>query len=401
MTQKFTSLLLISPDEELSTAVKRTIDDESIQVSEKIGTVVGLNGSAISAAASHDIVLFDADPSRPNELEAIRALSDARAPNSIMIALTKDDIPLSKAREFNRAGVDDVLLRSSIDEELGEQIQNWKDRQTAQLPAIWAGQSTEGKIVAVVQSRGGIGASTIAVNLADALQNRKGVFRKTPTAKVIVVDLDFQFGTIASLLDIEESDAMFRMAMDCTVPDLAFVEQCIVESDTGLFALTAPTRFGPLDSLKPDQISRILDLLRQKFDYIVVDLPRALVNWIEPVLAKSDRLLLATDVSVPSIRSSKKLIDFFLAENPNLDIEVVVNKEKKPLILASHHREAQKLLERDFGHWLPHDSHAAKELSDRGKPLSQVAPRSPLARSVRILAQDLMKVHPPRQTQSN
>ena len=47
------------------------------------------------------------------------------------------------------------------------------------------------------------------------------------------------------------------------------------------------------------------------------------------------------------------------------------------------------------------DGHAAKELSDRGKPLSQVAPRSPLARSLRVLAQDLMKVHPPRQVQGN
>ena len=135
------------------------------------------------------------------------------------------------------------------------------------------------------------------------------------------------------------------MAMEGTIPDAAFVEQAIVKTEKGLSVITAPARYGPLNAIQPDQIARLLDALRKSHDYIIVDLPHALVEWIDPVLSRTDKLMLTTDVVVPSVRATRKLMDFLLAEHPDLQIELVALQEKKPLVLGSHHRAAMELLD--------------------------------------------------------
>jgi pilus assembly protein CpaE len=106
--------------------------------------------------------------------------------------------------------------------------------------------------------------------------------------------------------------------------------------------------------------------------------------------------MLTTDVVVPSVRATRKLMDFFLAEHPDLQIELVALQEKKPLVLGSHHRAAMELLDRKFDHWVPNDRRAAKDALDRGKPLSDVCPRSALTKAVAKIALGTKAALPPR-----
>ncbi len=397
MSAKLTSLLLISKDESFHTALGSALPQADYSVTSQRSSVVGLNGSAARLASHHDIILFDWDQDDPASLSAAREMCDARAAGSMLIALAGQDLPLFKARQISRAGVDDVLPRDSLTDEIIPQIESWRLRQSAKLPAVWAGQATLGKVIAVAQARGGVGSSTLAVNLADVLQGDRGLLKRKVTNDVALVDLDFQFGSIAALVDVEESDAMWRMAMEGTVPDAAFIEQAIVKTSGGLSVLTAPSRFGPLNALTSKQIGAVLDELRKTHDYVVVDLPRALVEWIEPVLSRADKLLLATDVTVPSVRAARKLIDFYLLEHPGLSIEMVASHEKKPLVAASHHRAATELLQLPFSHWIPDDPKAAREALDRGKPLGEVAPRSRIARAIRGIGRATATTLAPRQ----
>ena len=153
--------------------------------------------------------------------------------------------------------------------------------------------------------------------------------------------------------------------------------------------LPAPSEFVPLDSITAPQVAAILDELRKGNDYVVVDLPRALVNWIEPVVDRADELIVVTDITVPSIRHCRRLVDFFTQDHLALPVEIVVNHQRKPLMTSSLQKEAAKALDRPLGHWLPDDPKAAGAAAGRGKPLSVVAPRSPLARSVSKLATDI------------
>ncbi|MDW4499974.1 AAA family ATPase [Sulfitobacter sp. D35] len=397
MLHDFTSLLLVTPDAALGATVAGLFPGETgIRVTPRISRLAELEGAVVSLAAQHDVILFDADAWDAADIDALERASAARTPNALLIALTPDDLSLASSRALGRAGADDVMPRGCVAEELAGTIESWRLRRAARLPAVWAGQATVGKVIAVTGSRGGVGKSTLAVNLADAMQCKKGFRNKTPTASVAVLDLDLQFGSVASLLDVDENDGLYRMAMEGSVPDREFVRACVETSRSGLTVLPAPTRFTPLDALQPEQISAILSLLCAEHDYVIVDMPSALVSWMEPVLARANRLFLATDITVPAVRTSRKLIDFYRAEQPGLQIEVVVTMEKKPLFLAQHHRAAIKLLDCEFHHWVPFDRKPARETLDRGKTVFEFAPHSALAKSIRSLAQATVKDLPLR-----
>jgi len=390
------SILIISPDEALRKTIRNALPETDFSITEKERSFVELNGSAGPLALRHDLVIFDAEEIDASAQAAIHTLSENRAPNAILIGVAHSDLPLTKVRELHRAGVDDILLRDTLDSEVAEVIKSWQSRRQAQLPALWNGHGLEGKVIAVAKARGGVGASTFAVNLADALLNKRGFFNKKAHNEVTIVDLDFQFGSIAALTDVDESDALWRMAVEETVPDDVFLDQALTKSEVGFSVLTAPSRYGPITAMTPEQIGLIIDLLRKRNDYVVIDLPHVLVNWIEPVLTRCDKLFLATDTSVTSIRAARKLIDFYIGEHPALDIEMVVTQERKPIIPASHHRAAAELLERPLAHWVPRDERWAREALDRGTPLLELAPRSVASKAIRSIARNMCSALPPR-----
>ena len=99
--------------------------------------------------------------------------------------------------------------------------------------------------------------------------------------------------------------------------------------------------------------------------------------------------LMVSDTSVPSIRQARRLIDTFAEEAMTLPIEMVVNFEKRPMVLRSHHKAAAKVLKRPLSHWLPSDPKTAREAIDRGVPVSQVAGRAGLTKGIQRLAKDV------------
>lgn len=249
----------------------------------------------------------------------------------------------------------------------------------------------EGQVIAVARSRGGIGATMLAVNLAHQLATIGSTRKSGPARRVALVDLDLQFGMVAGFLDLEPSPALYDMARDGGIPDDTFLDQSLQSTPDGLDVLCAPSAFAPLDALRPDQLRGLIEALQARYDYVVVDLPHALVDWVSPVLAHAGLMYLVTDLSVPSLQQARRLIDAYAEDNLALEIEIVVNHEARPLLPHRHHQEAARALERELRHWLPDDRRAAKEAADRGLPLGRVARHSSLAKAVGKLAQDRLK----------
>lgn len=382
------SILLISADGDIADSVNAALAEvPNAKIQREDASVSQLNGEAVKMAAAHDIVIFATDPSNAADMTAIEVLTDQRGRNTIYLALTDGDLPLSKARALSRAGVDDVLPYPVSESELVDQVQRWiEKRQAAKAVETGGTSKAPGKLIAVAQARGGIGATTVAVNLADQLLDRKGAFKKEASNKVCILDLDLQFGTVGDFLDIDEQEGLLQLAVESFTPDVSWVEQSLVRLDSGLAVMAAPQKFAPLDSLDPEQVAALVAALRSMFDYVVVDLPRALVSWIEPVLSEADMLMIVTDTSVPSIRATRRLMDFVLADSPSLPVEIVINREKKPMMLSSNHKEAAKALDTKFHHWIGNDPKAARESVDYGKPVSEISGRSDLAKGIAALA---------------
>lgn len=384
------NMLVISPDPQVTGQIGTALAAiPALKVDCETATLAQMNGRAAKLAAQYDIVLFQTGSEDDAELEAVRALAAARRPGGVILALAEDDISLSRARALSHAGVDEVIP-AGAGAELGAQV----SRLGLAAP-VQGGGGHHGRIIAVTQARGGIGATTVAVNLADRLARERRFLHRENRHPVALVDLDLQFGTVGSMLDLPEQDALLTLAQEGTLPDATFLRQSMHTTPGGISVLPAPGRFAPIDALRPEQVAAILDTLRQAHDYVIVDLPRALVGWIEPVLARADRVLVVTDTSVPAIRHCRRLIDFFQADNLALPVEIVVNREARSLSRAGLRRAAEKVLERKLGHWLPLDASAARTAADRGRPLSDVSASGRLSRAIARLAQDTRAALPP------
>jgi Flp pilus assembly CpaE family ATPase len=395
MNSETKKVLVITKNSDVSKHIGSALSPHSdIKLQSEDYTLPSLNGKAMAMAREHDVVLFTTDPKNERDVDAIRTLAKGNNSNTVFIALTSENISLAEARELGRAGATEVLPIQMPEAELSEQVHNWADKVHFDKSHVNSSSASSGKIIAVSQARGGIGSTTVAVNLADQLAASKGILNKEASNKVALVDLDFQFGTVGSFLDIKEQDGLLQLAQDQITPDSLFLKQAMVKLPSGLSVLTAPSKYAPIDALKSHQIKAMLDVLRSEYDFVIVDMPRALVEWVTPILENSDKLYLVTDSLVPSIRQARRLIDFFSECNLALPIELLINHESRPLFLAQHHKEAAKVLEREFEYWLPYDPKAAQAAVDHGKPISSVSPRSKLGKAFKTLAKDTQKAFP-------
>jgi Flp pilus assembly CpaE family ATPase len=393
MSSESRSIILISNEPHLSSEVGAALRAmPKVHLEEHSATLSELNGSAVQLAAQHDVVVFRTDPTSDHDIQAIGALRKELSARSVVLALSDASISLGDARRLTQAGVNEVLPYPLSMDELRRQIEHWTTpTPVPNLPAHYTGALRQGKVLAVAQARGGIGATTVAINLADGLVDRHGTFKKQPRNKVVLVDLDIQFGTVATSLDIDPSDALFQMAIDGEMPDALFLQQAIVKHSSGLSVLSAPARFSPLEALRGEQIGRLLDLLRREYDYVVVDLPRSLVDWVGAVIERTDLLFVVTDCAVASVRQTRRLIDFYTEEHLSLPIEVVMCRERKPIVYNRHVAEASKVLERSFKYWIPDDPRPARDALDRGVPLSVAAGRSQIAKAIGAMARGTLK----------
>jgi pilus assembly protein CpaE len=248
---------------------------------------------------------------------------------------------------------------------------------------------TDGRIILVAKARGGIGATTLAVNLALEMQ-LQGMKRSGAVGgRVALVDLDVQLGNAGSLLDLADRGGMLALAKLGPEPDAQAVRHAMVRHGSGLGVLAAPSTAIPFEAFDPLRIASILDALTTEHDVVVVDLPPALIDWLEPVLARAERLLMVTDLAVPSVMRARRIIALMTEDRPELPVDIVVAHERKPFRLGQSHRDAAEALGHPLRHWLPDETKLARQAMDRGEPLIQLAPRCGWSRAVRDMATEL------------
>jgi Flp pilus assembly CpaE family ATPase len=391
MTASTRSVLVISPDDSISRSVGTALlAHAQVKVDTRTATLSGLNGKAALIAGGYDMVIFQTRPDDAGEIAAIETLSRSRGDDLLLVALADGNITLQQVRDLNRAGVADVLPIPVASRDLGAQIARLDRAGQTAAPG-----AALGRVIAVTQARGGAGSTTVAVNLADQLAAPRGRGRRARQDRVALVDMDLQYGTVGSYLDLPEQDALLQLAQSGAVPDATFLDQATARTSRGVQVLPAPSRFAPLDSLRSDQVAAIIDGLRATNDYVIVDLPRALVGWIEPIVQRADELIIVTDIAVSSVRQCRRLIDFFTADHLSLPVSVVVNRARKPFLPSRLQREAERVLQRPVDQWLPPDARAAAAAADRGEPLATVSPRGSLSRAMSRMAQSTRIAFPP------
>ncbi|NOD88214.1 MULTISPECIES: AAA family ATPase [unclassified Ruegeria] len=332
--------------------------------------------------------MFEIDPDDSGELEAVQELLTRRNDDTLFVALTQNDLPITKAQELRKIGIDEVLPVSIDGEGLKAAVNGKTIPRTLPQLLTSNGKSALGRVIPVAKSRGGIGASTVAVNLACSLVGGKGsLFRKTEKKRVALLDLDLQFGNANVFLDLEDNGGCLQFIENSEEPDDHFLTSILQSHTLGIDVLCAPAPLVPLQSIHTKLLDEMLNLLQRRYDYIVIDLPCAVVEWVEPIFKRATRLALVTDTSVPCVRQTRRLIDFYREANVSLPVEVIVNREPKTMLKPGHVREAEKVLKTKLKHWLPENLKVARKSVDLGRPIVDMKPGSDLGKALTRLAE--------------
>ncbi len=248
---------------------------------------------------------------------------------------------------------------------------------------------TEGRVILIAKARGGIGATTLAVNLALEMQMQAAKRHGAVGGRVALVDLDVQLGNAGSFLDLADRGGMLALANLGPEPDAQAVRHAMVRHPSGLSVLAAPAIAIPFQAFDVRRIAAMVDALAAENDVVIIDLPPALIDWLEPLLARAERLLMITDLAVPSVVRARRIITLLTEDHPKLSVEIVVSLEKRPFRLGATHRDAEVALGYPLRHWLPNEAKLARQALDRGEPLVQLAPRCGWSKAVRAIVADL------------
>jgi len=386
------SILLFSENQEFTDGVIKSFFSKDPSRVQTEGTgFQAVNGRGVKLAMSNDVVLFEAKPESEGEMNALAEILRERKGDTVFLGISDSDMSISKARKFREIGVDDVLPITITEDEMHNVISDalrTRRQMFAQPRAI--SQSADGAVIAVSEARGGIGATTYAVNLACHLHGSNKLFKKDTLKSVALVDLDIQFGNANVFFDLEDNGAFQKMVEDGIEPDQHYVQGAMQSHSSGVDLLNAPSAVIPLNSVQPNAIKALIEALRAQYDFVVIDLPRALVDWLEPVIENCSRMHIVTDTSIPSIRHAKRLIDFYRETEIGLPIDLIVNGETKPLIKSAHYKEAEKVLGHDFAYWLPDDPKVARKAVDLGQPLSIGSANSALSKAYAKVAKSML-----------
>lgn len=219
---------------------------------------------------------------------------------------------------------------------------------------------SEGKIVSVFSAKGGVGCSTIAVNVAIALQ-------QNAVGKVALVDSSLQFGDIGVLLNLYASRTIADLAAHADELDSELIEDVFIAHSSGVKALLAPSRPEEADTVTPTLLTDVLTRLRTMFDIIIVDTSSVLDDTVLNVLDISDKIILVTTPEIPAIKNAKLFFEVTEVLNYDRDRTLfVLNKADKRINIRAE--DIENNIKYSIVGQLPLDERAVTTAVNQGVP---------------------------------
>ncbi len=246
---------------------------------------------------------------------------------------------------------------------------------------IQAPDARKGKIFSVIGSKGGVGTTMIAVNLASSIRELEDVHL------VAVVDLNPLFGDVPFFLNLEVNGSDWvNVSKNIARVDETYLMSILLKHPSGIYVLPPPSRL--IDD--PPAIARSMDILFTKmqgiFDYIIVDGGQPINAVSQAVLKMSDRIIIASLLNLPCLINIKRLRQA-LGNSGCLDddhIDIVVNRYQKNSLFTL--KEAEDTMKKKILWTLPNDYRTVSSAINQGKPLSASAAGADISRSFRTLA---------------
>jgi len=348
-------------------------------------------------ASSLQFVTIAMDAEDEDNLVNITSVIAAAKAAGVKVILIAEDVSPTALHQLLRQGGDEFVPYPLPENELARAIE--RVLTAKETPAAKDGGTSvaitgdkSGVVIPVHGIAGGTGATVLAVNLAWELAN----IDKNDPPKVCLLDLDFQFGSASTYLDLPRREAVLEMLTDTASLDSESFMQALLLHGEKLHVLTSPMDMIPLDMITPEDITRIMTLATAHFDYVIVDMPTTMVEWSQVLLEMSHVYIALIELDMRSAQNTLRLKRALQSEDlPFAKIRFALNRA--PGFTDMNGKSRVKRLAESLGIGieilLPDGGKPVMQSADHGTPMAVSAPKNPLRKEIAKLAKSIHEVN--------
>ena len=320
------------------------------------------------------VVALDSDPAK-----AIALIEELRHTSTCSILAISSSSDGAQILGAMRAGAREFLTRPiSLQDLVGALERIGDDRSGG-----GSGKKSRGcTCVAVAGCSGGVGSTSLAVNLGCALA-------ESESNTVALVDLDMALGDADVFLDMIPDYTLVDVAQNISRLDFALLKRSMTKHSSGLYLLPRPVQLQDAPSVGEEDLRRVIGLLKATFSHLLLDLSKCYGPLDMVALEEADTVLLVTQLDVPCLRNVVRLLMSFDEVDGLKDkTQVVVNRVGLDAGQIGL-KKAQETISREIFWRIPNDYRTMVEVRNNGVPLFERFPKSPITQSMRGLASAL------------
>ena len=342
-------------------------------------TVVGdadLGIDAVTVAKEHppDVLLVNMEEPVARAFQTIEMLVAAVPQVAIIVYSSQSDA--GSVRRAMVAGARDYLIKPLKPEDVARAVYGileQEERKRLHVGGDSAQPVARGTVVTVFGAKGGIGKTTIATNLAT------GLVRATD-ANVVLVDMDTRFGDVAIMMDISVENSIADLGQRIEELDRESIKDELVRHHSGVSILPAPLHPTEWRRLTPAHIEKIVDILAQGHDYIVIDTPGTFNEIIASTLELANIILLVTSMDIASIKDTALALEMLRGANVSEDkVKLTINHSTSSNTLREE--DVERVLEYPVTWRIPHDYQVANS-NQLGIPIIIAKPYARASRAI-------------------
>ena len=325
-----------------------------------------------------DVILMDINMPGMDGIAATERLSVESPETSIIIMSVQGE--QEYLRRAMMAGAKNYLTKPFTGDELIHAVKDAysRDQKVRDARKLKSGDKVPGKIISIFAGKGGIGKTTLAVNLAMALASR-------PDIKVAVVDLNVQFGDVALTLNVfPRSTIADIVAEKGQLEDRMLAAYMTVYNDR-LHVLAAPLRPEQAEKVTGKLVGGVLQQLRNSYDFIIVDTVASFSELTIAALDASDKVLVLTALDLPTVKNTKLALEI---------LQSLGYEDEKTLLVLNRAtpeggidaKEVETSLKKSFAVSIPTDSKTVTSSINKGVPFVVANPSTPVAQRMMAMA---------------
>ncbi|GIW82446.1 MAG: pilus assembly protein CpaE [Gemmatales bacterium] len=322
-----------------------------------------------------DVAIISLDADQSKALQLIQQLS-VNYPNMPILAISGRGDGQSILQAL-RAGAREFLTQPVVLEDMLKALSRLRpDAQEG------AGGGVNGLTIAILGSRGGVGCTSIAVNLGCSLAADKN-------NNVVLLDLDMALGDADVALDLVPTHTLVDVAQNVTRLDMQFLKRSLCVHSTGLSVLPHPVRIEEMYAIHEEHLQRALGLMRAAYTHLVLDLSKSFTPTDLTAMRAADELLLVTQLELTSLRNTVRILMGLESEEGLAEkVKIILNRvgsEEGDIDLA----KAEETIGKPIYWQIPNDFKPMMASRNAGEPLIQYAPKCKAQQSIMGLANAL------------